>query len=67
LSEKRQSYASARAFKSEGEKWQLASFVLAGVAVAGIGTGVVGFATRSPVVVAPAPGGGMVAIAGRLP
>ena len=68
LSERRQSYASARAFKSEGEKWQLASFVLAGVAVAGLGTGVVGFATRSPVVVAaPAPGGGMVAIAGRLP
>lgn len=68
LSDRRQSYASARAFKSEGENWQLASFVLAGVAVAGLGTGVVGFATRSPVVVAaPAPGGGMVAIAGRLP
>ena len=68
LSDRRHSYASARAFKSEGENWQLASFVLAGVAVAGIGTGVVGFAARSPVVVAaPAPGGGMVTIAGGLP
>jgi hypothetical protein len=68
LSDRTQTYANAQALKTEGENWQLASFVLAGVAVAGVATGVVGFATRSPVpVAAPVPGGGMVAIAGALP
>jgi len=68
LSDRTQPYTRAQALKSEGESWQLASFVLAGVAVAGVGTGVVGFATRSPVVTAaPVPGGGVVALTGGLP
>ena len=73
LEDKRQSYASAHALKSQGESWQLAGFVLAGVAVVGIGTGIVGFSTRSSgspsvaAVVSPVPGGGMVAVAGDLP
>jgi hypothetical protein len=73
LSDKGQSYDSARALKSQGENWQLASFVLAGVAVAGLGTGIVGFSTRSSgspsvaALVSPVRGGGMVALAGDLP
>ncbi len=68
LADKTQSYASARALKSEGERWQLAGLVLAGVAVAGVTTGAIGFATRSPAVVAaPAPGGAVVSLAGGLP
>jgi hypothetical protein len=73
LSDKGQSYDSARALKSQGESWQLASFVLAGVAVAGLGTGIVGFSTRSSggpsvaALVSPVQGGAMVALAGDLP
>jgi hypothetical protein len=69
LSDNRITFASAAAIKTEGERWQIASFVLAGAAVVGLGTGVVGFATRSPVVavVAPVRGGGMIALSGELP
>jgi hypothetical protein len=73
LSDKTQPYESARSLKSSGENWQLASFILSGVAVAGLGTGIFGFVTRSsggpPVTAAvtPVSGGGMVAIAGGLP
>jgi hypothetical protein len=69
LSDKRLVYDSATALKSEGESWQLASFVLGGAAAVGLGVGIVGFATRSPVtaVAAPLPGGGMIAVGGDLP
>lgn len=73
LGDKGQSLESARSEKSAGENWQTASLLFAGVAVAAVGTGIVGFATGSsgagPVtaVAAPVPGGGMVALAGRLP
>ena len=65
LSDRSQSYASALALKDSGESWQTASFVLAGVAAVGFGTGIFGFATRAAV--APLPGGGMVALAGAFP
>lgn len=73
LSDKTQPLESAQSEKSAGEKWQTASFVLAGAAVVGIGTGIVGFAKGSsdagPVkaFATPIPGGGMVALAGSLP
>ena len=73
LSDKRRSFREATDLKSSGERWQLASFILTGVAVAGVGTGLVGFATRSPAgpsvsaMAAPLPGGGMLAISGGLP
>lgn len=69
LADKTRTYESAKEIKSEGESWQLASFVLAGAAAVSLGTGMVGFATRRPVtaLASPIPGGGMIAIAGRLP
>ena len=69
LSDSRLTLDSAKTMKSEGEGWQLASFVLSGAAAVGLGIGIVGFATRSPVTAAasPVPGGGMVAVAGGLP
>jgi hypothetical protein len=73
LSDRTQTYSSARALKSEGEKWQVASFVLAGAAAVGVGTGLVGFATRGSggakvtAFAAPLAGGGMLALAGELP
>ncbi len=73
LSDKSQPYARAQALKSEGENWQTASFVLAGVAAVGLGAGITGFVTRSPGppsiagLAAPIPGGGIFAIAGALP
>lgn len=69
LSDRNQSYTSAQAAKTEGENWQLASFILAGTAVVGLGTGVWGFVTRAPVtpVAVPMPGGGMVGVSGELP
>jgi hypothetical protein len=73
LADRTQTYGSARALKSEGEKWQVASFVLAGAAAVGVGTGLVGFATRGSggaqvtAFAAPLAGGGMLAIAGELP
>jgi hypothetical protein len=73
LSDKRLTYSSALALKSEGESWQVASIVLAGAAVVGLGTGMVGFAThasgRSSVgaLASPIPGGGIIAVAGDLP
>jgi hypothetical protein len=73
LSDKSQPYDSASALKSEGENYQVASIVLSGVAVAGVATGVIGFATRSPArptvaaLVTPVPGGGMITVAGELP
>jgi hypothetical protein len=73
LSDQQQSYGSARAHKSAGEKWQNASLVLSGVAVVGVGTGLIGFLTRSAggssvtTLASPVPGGGMIAIAGDFP
>jgi hypothetical protein len=73
LADKGQPYDTAKSLKTNGERWQLASFVLAGAAAAGIGTGIVGFATRSSgsssvtALAAPVPGGGMMAVAGALP
>jgi hypothetical protein len=69
LADKTQTYESAKEIKLEGESWQLASFVLAGAAAVGLGTGIVGFATRTPVtaLASPIPGGGMIAIGGQLP
>jgi hypothetical protein len=73
LSDKSQPFQSAQALKGEGQNWQLASFVLSGVAVAGLATGLIGFVTRSPersslsAVATPIPEGGMVAVAGDWP
>ena len=73
LSNKSQSYQSAQALKGDGQNWQIASFVLSGVAVAGLSTGLVGFVTRSSrpssmaLVATPLSDGGMVAIAGDWP
>ena len=73
LSDKTQPYGRAQSLKSSGESWQLASLILSGVAAAGLGVGIVGLATGSAspptltVAAAPAPSGGMVAIAGGLP
>jgi hypothetical protein len=73
LSDRAQSLGSARAHKSAGEGWQTAGLVLAGAAVVGLGTGMIGFATRSPdgstvrAVASPMTGGGMIGIAGDFP
>jgi hypothetical protein len=73
LADRSQTLQSAQASKSEGQKWQVASFVLSGVAVAGLTTGVWGFVGRSPerssvaLVATPVHGGGMLAVAGDLP
>jgi hypothetical protein len=73
LADRTRDYSSAKALKSSGERWQLASFILSGTAVVGIGTGIVGFATRSSgsqpltAVASPLPDGGMLAIAGAFP
>jgi hypothetical protein len=73
LSDKNQPYDNARTLKSQGEGWQVAAFVLGGVAAAGLATGIVGFsigpAAGSSVSasVSPVPGGGMVAVTGGLP
>jgi len=72
LADKSQSLDSARSQKAAGEGWQTASLVLAGVAVAGVGTGIIGLATRSDnasvtALAAPISGGGMVMLAGNLP
>ncbi len=69
LANKNQTLAHAQAVKSGGENWQAASIVLSGVAVVGLGSGLVGFATRSPVtaLASPVSGGGVIAIAGDFP
>jgi hypothetical protein len=73
LSDKTRPYDQASALKMEGEHWQLASYILSGVAVAGLGTGLIGFVAhpsqRRPVVAlaTPLPGGGMLAISGDIP
>jgi hypothetical protein len=73
LSDKSQPFQTAQALKGEGQNWQVASFVLAGVAVAGLTTGLIGFVTRSPersslsAVATPIAGGGMVAVTGDWP
>jgi hypothetical protein len=73
LSDKTQPFQTAQALKGEGQNWQVASFVLSGVAVAGLTTGLIGFVTRSPersslsAAATPIPGGGMVAVAGNWP
>jgi hypothetical protein len=71
LSDRAQTYDSAVSHKAAGESWQTAALVLSGVAVVGLGTGLIGFATRPPAgptvsaVASPMPGGGMIAIAGN--
>ena len=73
LSDKSQPFQAAQALKGEGQNWQVASFVLAGVAAAGLTTGLIGFVTRSSersslsAVATPIPGGGIVAVAGDWP
>ena len=73
LSDKTQPFQTAQALKGEGQNWQVASFVLSGVAVAGLTTGLIGFVTRLPersslsAAATPMPGGGMVAVAGNWP
>ena len=73
LADKGQPIANARSEKSAGERWQTASLILAGVAVVGVGAGLVGFSLRSSdggqvtALATPIPGGGMVAIAGNIP
>ena len=73
LSDRSQPYQAAQALKSEGQNWQVASFVLSGAAVAGLTTGLLGFATRSSETsslsasAAPIPGGGMIAVVGDWP
>ena len=81
LADRSQPFQSAQAVKGEGQKWQVASFVLSGVAVASLTTALVGFVTRSSeqlsaqssersslsAVATPIPGGGMVAVAGDWP
>lgn len=48
LADKNQPIESARSHKSAGEHWQTASLVLAGVAAAAVGTGIVGFVMGGP-------------------
>ena len=48
LANKMQPYDSAQSLKSSGQSWQIASFILSGVAAAGVGVGIVGFALGSP-------------------
>jgi hypothetical protein len=73
MADRSQPFQTAQAAKVEGQKWQVASFVLSGVAVAGLTTGLIGFATRSSerssvaLVATSVRGGGMVAAAGDWP
>jgi hypothetical protein len=65
LSDKTQSLDSARSLKSSGKDWQMAGYVLAGVAAAGLAAGIVGFTLPASggrtanATLAPIPGGGM--------
>jgi hypothetical protein len=73
LSDRSQSLGSARSLKSSGETWQTAAYVLSGVAAAGLGVGIVGFATRSSeghtvaASLSPIPSGGIATMAWGLP
>ena len=83
LANKMQPYDSAQSLSHRGQSWQLASFILSGVAAAGVGVGIVGFGARdSPdarpeagkitggkitAMVAPVPGGGLAALEGAWP
>jgi hypothetical protein len=73
LSDKTRPYKQARELKNQGENWQNAAFVAAGVAAVGLTVGIVGFATRSPekhtlaATALPIQGGGMIALAAGLP
>lgn len=77
LADRSQPFQTAQAAKGEGQRWQVASFVLSGVAVASLTTGLVGFVTRPAerayerasmaIVATPVQGGGMLAVAGDLP
>jgi len=73
LSDKTRPYDQASALKTEGEHWQIASYVLSGVAVAGLGTGLIGFVAHPSqrrsvgALATPLPGGGMLAISGDIP
>jgi hypothetical protein len=73
LSDRSRPFDQAAALKTEGEHWQIASYALAGAAVSGLTTGLIGFVARGsdpPSVTAsagPIPGGGVIALAGSLP
>ena len=73
LSDKSRPYDQAIALKMEGERWQAASYVFSGVAVAGLATGLIGFVARPSkrlpmaALATPIPGGGMIALTGDLP
>jgi hypothetical protein len=72
LSDKSRPYSQAVSLKQEGEHWQTAAFIASGVAVAGLGVGIWGFATSRPAnsftpTVAVLPGGAMFAMTGELP
>lgn len=76
LSDKTQSYDSARQLKASGQSWQLASFIMSGVAVASLGVGIAGFAVRAgrashtarvSAVASPVPGGAVAVLGGPLP
>jgi hypothetical protein len=72
LSDKSRPYSQAVSLKREGENWQTAAFIASGVAVAGLGVGIWGFATSRPAnsltpTVAVIPGGALFAMTGDLP
>jgi hypothetical protein len=73
LADRSRPYDRAVALKQEGENWQVAAFIASGVAVAGLGVGIWGFATSKPTTnsltptVAVLPGGAMLAMTGGLP
>jgi hypothetical protein len=73
LSDKNQPLDSALSLRSSGEDWQLASYILSGVAAAGLGVGIVSLATassggrRMKASVAPMRNGGMAIMAWELP
>jgi hypothetical protein len=71
LSDKSQPYLAAQATKTEGERWQLASYIFSGVSVAALTAGILGFGIQSKgsirADVMPVPGGGAVFLAGALP
>jgi hypothetical protein len=73
LSDKSQPYDQASALKTEGEHWQIASYVLSGVAAAGLSTGLIGFIVRPSqrysvvALTTPISGGGMLSLSGDMP
>lgn len=73
LSDRSQPVERARSLKSSGERWQTTSYVLAGVAAAGLAVGIVGFALpvsggrTANAALAPIPGGGMAMMTWGMP